>query len=320
MAFTTTQISGTPSTVHYVFAPDGKLLAEHDGATGALIREYVWIDDMPLAFVVGSVAAPLYYYVHTGQIDEPLMVTDAAKAKVWDAAVDPWGRPTMLSTATQALNLRLPGQWYQGESALHQNWMRDYDPVLGRYIEADPIGIMAGQSIYQYVSANPLNAFDAMGLKVELRCRPVGDFYNPDPVGRIAGFMGGEHCFVVIECKDKVGTYVIPNTIISYLSRVSVSINHSLRNSDDGYSEAGVYRTLNVIPSSEGNCETCKFEKCVPGEARLLQVQNYTIRGYNPLFGPNSNSFARRLIEFCRGRVEGDGPPTGWGSSNEAGF
>jgi hypothetical protein len=29
----------------------GHLLAEHDGATGAVLREYVWLDDMPVAMI-----------------------------------------------------------------------------------------------------------------------------------------------------------------------------------------------------------------------------------------------------------------------------
>jgi len=181
-----TQLSGTPSTSHFVFAPDGRLLAEHDGASGTMLREYIWLDDMPLALVTGSVATPTYSYVHTGQIGEPLMVTDASKAKVWDAAVDPWGRPTMLATATQDLKLRLPGQWYQSESGLHQNWMRDYDPVLGRYIEADPLGIEAGQNLFGYVDGRPLSAKDPRGLQGTIRIpRPWWWFpvpWYPEPL------------------------------------------------------------------------------------------------------------------------------------------
>ena len=33
---------------HYLYAEDGQLLAEHDAVTGALLREYVWLDTMPL--------------------------------------------------------------------------------------------------------------------------------------------------------------------------------------------------------------------------------------------------------------------------------
>ncbi|KAB7613492.1 RHS repeat-associated core domain-containing protein [Amylibacter sp. SFDW26] len=54
------------------------------------------------------------------------------------------------TTSPQALNLRFPGQWFGGESGLHQNWMRDYDPTTGRYIQGDPLGLVDGASVYGY--------------------------------------------------------------------------------------------------------------------------------------------------------------------------
>jgi hypothetical protein len=42
--------------------------------------------------------------------------------------------------------------------------MRDYDPTTGRYIQADPLGLVDGASVYGYARQNP-NAFvDPMGL------------------------------------------------------------------------------------------------------------------------------------------------------------
>ncbi len=46
-------------------------------------------------------------------------------------------------TATKgnvSLNIRFPGQYYDEETGLHYNRFRYYDPVVGRYIGADPIG------------------------------------------------------------------------------------------------------------------------------------------------------------------------------------
>ena len=94
--------------------------------------------------------------------------TDAAKAKVWDAYVEPYGQAKVFGTPSAGLNIRLPGQFLEAESGgLHQNWFRNYDPTLGRYVEADPLGIDAGQNPYGYVDGDPLDASDPQGL-VEL--------------------------------------------------------------------------------------------------------------------------------------------------------
>ena len=165
-------------TTHYVFDVEGRLLAEHAGATGAVSREYIWLDDRPVALLVTTGGVTTTYAIHTGQIGEPLLMTDSAKAVVWNAAVTPWGEAVMLSSPTTDLDLRLVGQWLQGESGLHQNWMRDYDPTLGRYVQADPLGLDSGQNLYAYGDGDPLNAVDPTG---ELA------FLVPVAVGMLAG-------------------------------------------------------------------------------------------------------------------------------------
>ncbi|WP_348637297.1 RHS repeat-associated core domain-containing protein [Caulobacter sp. NIBR1757] len=160
--------------IHYIFDPDGHLLAEHDAATGDVLREYVWLEDTPLAMFDYSGGSPVTFFIHTGQIGEPLAVTDASKAKVWDAAIEPFGQAVMFATASEALDLRLPGQWLQAETGgLFQNWMRDYDPTLGRYAQADPLGIEAGENLYGYVSSSPLGRIDFAGLRPTGPLRPL---------------------------------------------------------------------------------------------------------------------------------------------------
>ncbi|MDG4552466.1 MAG: RHS repeat-associated core domain-containing protein, partial [Candidatus Contendobacter sp.] len=61
------------------------------------------------------------------------------------------------------LNLRFPGQYYDAESGLHYNYMRDYDPQTGRYIQSDPIGLAEGINTYAYALANPIKYIDANG-------------------------------------------------------------------------------------------------------------------------------------------------------------
>jgi RHS repeat-associated protein len=60
-------------------------------------------------------------------------------------------------------NARFPGQWFQSESGLHQNWMRNYDPTTGRYLQADPLGLVDGASVYGYVRQSPMMFTDPTG-------------------------------------------------------------------------------------------------------------------------------------------------------------
>ena len=62
------------------------------------------------------------------------------------------------------LNIRLPGQYYDAETGHHYNYFRDYYPGVGRYLQADPIGLKGGINLYGYVYNNPLNWIDFWGL------------------------------------------------------------------------------------------------------------------------------------------------------------
>jgi len=77
------------------------------------------------------------------------------------------------------IDLRFPGQWFQTEAGLYQNWMRDYDPTTGRYIEADPLGLIDGASVYGYVRQNPGRWVDPRGESVTSLTLPD----NPSGLG-----------------------------------------------------------------------------------------------------------------------------------------
>jgi RHS repeat-associated protein len=54
---------------------------------------------------------------------------------------------------------------FDGQAGLHQNFLRDYDPASGRYVESDPLGLEGeSYSTYNYVGANPVSFGDALGL------------------------------------------------------------------------------------------------------------------------------------------------------------
>jgi RHS repeat-associated protein len=162
MALRTTQNMTPAGTTHYVYDLAGHLIAESTDS-GATLREYLWLDDLPLAVVADvDTASPHLYFVHADHLDRPIKMTDGSKAVVWDAVYRPFGEAHSI-TGTASNNLRFPGQYFLIESGLHYNWHRHYDPTLGRYTQPDPLGFVDGSSLYAYVGSSPTSRVDATG-------------------------------------------------------------------------------------------------------------------------------------------------------------
>src|SRR5262249_48694510 len=56
------------------------------------------------------------------------------------------------------------GQYYDQETGINQNYFRDLDPIMGSYVESDPIGLHGGLNTYAYVDGNPASKYDTVGL------------------------------------------------------------------------------------------------------------------------------------------------------------
>ncbi|EPM7520784.1 RHS repeat-associated core domain-containing protein, partial [Escherichia coli] len=103
----------------------------------------------------------LYHCDHRGL---PLALVSTGGATEWCAEYDEWGNLLNEENPHQLQQLiRLPGQQYDEESGLYYNRHRYYDPLQGRYITQDPIGLKGGWNFYQY-PLNPVQYIDSMGL------------------------------------------------------------------------------------------------------------------------------------------------------------
>ena len=185
--------SGGPSgTVLYVYDEAGHILGEYT-STGALVQETIWLGDTPVATLRPGTPA-LIYYVHTDHLDTPRRVTRPSDNQLmWIWYSDPFGtEPPNENPAgggTFKYNLRFPGQLYDSHAGLNQNYFRDYDPAIGRYVQSDPI-LQSNRLVtpsaffavpyllhdprmlqpYAYVASDPLTRSDPRGLIWPIDC------------------------------------------------------------------------------------------------------------------------------------------------------
>ncbi|WP_148952309.1 RHS repeat-associated core domain-containing protein, partial [Shigella sonnei] len=111
----------------------------------------------------------LYHCDHRGL---PLALISPEGETAWQGKYDEWGN-LLGETSAQHLqqSLRLPGQQYDEESGLYYNRNRYYDPLQGRYITQDPIGLRGEWNLYKY-PLNPVRFIDSLGLKFHVNGDP----------------------------------------------------------------------------------------------------------------------------------------------------
>lgn len=162
-----------------VYDNAGQWLGEYDGSGGAL-QQIVWIDDFPVALWAGGEAAQVLNYIEVDHIGTPRSVVDPSQNRAvweWDLKGEVFGsglprQDADLDGMDFIFNARFPGQLYDEISGINYNYYRGYDSAVGRYVEADPIGLKGGVSLYGYVYSSPLRYFDSDGraVRVPLSC------------------------------------------------------------------------------------------------------------------------------------------------------
>ncbi|MBZ8322106.1 RHS repeat protein, partial [Escherichia coli] len=104
------------------------------------------------------------HFYHCDHRGLPLALISEDGNTVWSAEYDEWGNQLNEENPYYLYQpYRLPGQQYDEESGLDYNRHRYYDPLQGRYITQDPIGLAGGWSLYAY-PLNPVNGIDPLGL------------------------------------------------------------------------------------------------------------------------------------------------------------
>lgn len=181
----------TSDTTWYLWDGD-QLLAEYqETSSTSADREvrYAYAGGFaPVQVAYGPAGSETIYDVHTDHLDTPRLLTDSSdpQVPVWRAGYEAFGRAYVSTdpdrnpaTADPGIdfNIRFPGQYFDAETGLHYNRFRYYDPSIGRYISADPLGRFgllgvppfvsrAGEShSYSYALNDPINLRDLLGLQ-----------------------------------------------------------------------------------------------------------------------------------------------------------
>ena len=119
--------------------------------------------------------------IHNDHLATPQNLTDNSGTVVWAADYKPFGEVTIDPSSTITNNLRFPGQYYDVETRLNYNYARDYNPMIGRYVEADPVGIKRGKNhLFVYVGNNPVKRKDPLGLDDLSDLDPDGTIESPE--------------------------------------------------------------------------------------------------------------------------------------------
>ena len=157
--------SGQNTVYHYDLT--GKLIEETAG-DGKLFVDYVYVGAAPLAMVRKQANGEETFYYHNDHLATPKVMTDKLKKVVWNIEFDPFGNEAADQGRQNSIrnvenNLRFAGQYFDAETGLSYNGQRTYDSGLGRYLEADPLGLGGGSNPYLYVKANPVVFTDRTG-------------------------------------------------------------------------------------------------------------------------------------------------------------
>ena len=161
-----------------------KQLSAELNAQGQLVRQYIYLADLPLAVIdtpqgkllakkerpilhslvqdlknlltlwTGHAEQPVW--LHSNHLGAPEAATNTSGNLIWQACYQPFGAAALRSVNGFALYLRLPGQYEDTETGLYYNRKRYYDPEQGQYLSPDPAGNPDGANGYAYVRNNPL--------------------------------------------------------------------------------------------------------------------------------------------------------------------
>ncbi len=168
-------VSDGQSTTYFIY--HGHHVAAEVDAAGQLQRSYTYgagMDNILSMTIHAGGSAQTYYYLKD-HLNTVLALTDESGVVVESYEYDAWGNVRVFDASQTELAQSAFGNRYtfQGReiswaTGLYYFRARWYDPVTGRWLSKDPIGISGGLNLYAFCENDPVNNIDPLGLKKTL--------------------------------------------------------------------------------------------------------------------------------------------------------
>jgi RHS repeat-associated protein len=147
-------------TKRYLYEGDN-LFMELDNSGAPVVEYAYWGLDNPHSMLKGG---QTYYFVRDpvgGSVKGLVRHSDNSVQAQYGYTM--FGYPDGTTIDNVGNTLQFAGREFD-ETGLYYNRARYYDPLIGRFISEDPIGLEGGVNLYAYAGNDPANSRDPMGM------------------------------------------------------------------------------------------------------------------------------------------------------------
>ncbi|TAN38805.1 MAG: hypothetical protein EPN23_01550 [Verrucomicrobia bacterium] len=185
---------------------DGVHVSAEVDCNGGLLRTYTHGPGMDnwLAMTVYTGATTKTYFYLTDHLGTVNAVADENGTIVESYRYDAWGRVLgvydrngkPLTESAIGNRILWQGREYSWKTGLYFFRVRWYDPVTGRWLSNDPIGISGGLNQYVFCANNPINFRDPLGLCDDNKEALLHSVKTTSKVNTWIGVAGVVVCFI----------------------------------------------------------------------------------------------------------------------------
>ena len=297
-ASVTVATSATATPRVFIYDGSNRLIGEYGTSTKTIYAEHVWLTPdpdeaegwQPLALVGPKTTS----WVTGDHLGTPAYLSSATGTVVNAYEATPFGGRWRALVSNPTTALGQPGQIEDDITFRAYNLHRDYDPSLGRYIEADPIGLAGSENVYGYAGGNPVGRIDPSGLQVALPIPvplPLPSGSSPDFNPATAPIISpGELTSI---CRAAPQLCLAGAAAQTLLQEVASGAQAALQKTND-YNN---YKDICNQPPPPGLCgDALKRWKLNKAQKCLKARQDYTNKYYNGVNDPGHQTQIDQLI------------------------